>query len=100
VLQSHPQLGSFQDWRFSEALLLSWSCEWLERVSQAGKESLDSEQWTPTYVADGNKVAEDYLQAQNRKLRKARKKASAKDMAAYKDGQKDSKRIDVRGKRL
>ena len=51
-------------------------------------------------VADGNKVAEDYLQAQNRKLRKGRKMTSAKDMAAYKDGQKDSKKIDVRGKRL
>lgn len=51
-------------------------------------------------VADGKKVAKEYLNAQNTELDKGRKTTPAKDIDAYKDGKKASKKIGVRGKRL
>lgn len=51
-------------------------------------------------VIDGAKVAADYKMTPNLKLVKARKTTAAKDIVAYKDGKRDSKKIDVRGKRL
>lgn len=45
-------------------------------------------------------IAKDYLRQKNIKLRKGRKKTAAKDYAAYKQGKKDSKKVDVRRNRL
>ncbi|KAK4497784.1 hypothetical protein PRZ48_010437 [Zasmidium cellare] len=46
------------------------------------------------------KIAEDYLTDQGIKLHKGRKRSGVKDWAAFKKGQKDSKKIDVRRKNI
>ena len=62
--------------------------------------------WTANYgmnqliVANGKKVAENYLKPQHVKLRCGRKKTTTKDQSDYKGGKKASKKINVRGKRL
>ena len=51
-------------------------------------------------LADGQRVADKYLEAQNMRLRTARGYTSARDLDAYKEGKTDSRKIDMRGKRL
>jgi hypothetical protein len=51
-------------------------------------------------VVDGERIAEEYLAAQNIKLRKPPAATGPKDPEAFLNGRKDGRTIDVRGKRL
>jgi hypothetical protein len=51
-------------------------------------------------VADGQAFADQCLKSLYLRLHKARNNTVPKDMTAYEDGKKDSKKINVRGKRL
>lgn len=52
------------------------------------------------FRAKAGEIADEYLQKKKIKLTKGRKSSVAKDHAAYKQGKKDSHKVDVRRKRL
>lgn len=52
------------------------------------------------FRAKAEGIADEYLKSNNVKLHRGRKSTAAKDYAAYKQGKKDSRNVDVRRKRL
>jgi len=48
------------------------------------------------FYKSAEKVAEDVLKAKNIKLKKGGKRTAVKDPGAYRQGQEDSNKIDVR----
>ncbi|QDS77198.1 hypothetical protein FKW77_002568 [Venturia effusa] len=53
-----------------------------------------------TFRANADKIADEYLEEQEVKLKKGRKATAVKDVEAWKQGKADGKTIDVRGKRI
>lgn len=60
----------------------------------------ESEMQLTLFRAKAEEIAKEYLQKQNVKLGSARRSTPAKDHAAYKQGKKDSHKVDVRRKKL
>ncbi|MCJ1264958.1 hypothetical protein MMC22_004833 [Lobaria immixta] len=60
----------------------------------------ESEMQLTLFRAKAEGIADEYLKSNNVKLHRGRKSTAAKDYAAYKQGKKDSRNVDVRRKRL
>lgn len=71
----------------------------LERAKQE-QEKWAADKDSQLIVVDGKAFADAYLRFLNIKLREETKKTAPKDMTAYKEGKEDSKKIDIRRRRL
>lgn len=60
----------------------------------------ESEMQLTLFRAKAGEIADEYLQKKNVKLHKSKPSTAAKDYAAYQQGKKDSRKVDVRRKRL
>ncbi|MCJ1243177.1 hypothetical protein MMC30_000374 [Trapelia coarctata] len=98
---SASETGEHADFDESEETTLNPFADLDEELGKARKPRVwESEMQLTTFRASAKKIADDYLVSNAIKLGKSRKGTAAKDYAAYKVGKEDSKKIDVRRRRI
>jgi hypothetical protein len=72
----------------------------LKSLAHEEQDARKQEHGMQVMVVDGERIAEEYLAAQNIRLRRPPAATGPKDQEAFVKGKKDGRKINVRGKRL